>query len=301
MKIGFIGLGKMGSGMVSRLADGGHEIIGYDVAPEISTNMSNFVWVTFVSTIDELIEKLTSPRIIWMMVPAGKAMEEVFQNLVASCQPGDLLIDGGNSNYKDTISRAESAHERGIGFVDVGISGGIWGQANGYSIMAGGDERDFERIKPLIITLAPDPDHGWGHVGKPGAGHFAKMIHNGVEYGLMEAYAEGFELLKSKTEFNYDLQQISQIWQNGSVVRSWLLELIDKVMQDDGGLEGVKGWVDDSGEGRWTVNEAVDLGIPAPVISSALYRRFESRQKDSYASKLLAALRNQFGGHAIKK
>jgi 6-phosphogluconate dehydrogenase len=249
----------------------------------------------------DLAGQLAAPRHVWVMVPSGKATEEVIFSLAGNLQAGDTVIDGGNSNYKDSIRRATLLSERGIHFVDVGTSGGIWGLSEGYSLMIGGEEMVVERLRPIFETLAPSPKIGWGHVGLNGAGHFVKMIHNGIEYGLMQAYAEGFEILRAKKEFALDLYQISEIWRYGSVIRSWLLDLTARALKDDPELSAIKGWVPDSGEGRWTVFEAVDLDVPAPVITQALQARFVSRQDESYAAKLLAAMRNQFGGHAVRK
>jgi 6-phosphogluconate dehydrogenase len=235
------------------------------------------------------------------MVPAGAPTEETLHALAALLAPGDILVDGGNSNYKDTVRRAETLQAQGVRLVDVGTSGGIWGLDEGYSMMVGGDADAVAHLRPALETLAPAPEQGWGHVGPSGAGHFVKMVHNGIEYGLMQAYAEGFEILRTKEDFDLDLHQVTDIWRFGSVVRSWLLDLIANALADDPALSDIQSWVGDSGEGRWTVFEAVDLDVPAPVITAALQARFVSRQEESYAAKLLAAMRNQFGGHAIKK
>ncbi|HLA99262.1 MAG TPA: decarboxylating 6-phosphogluconate dehydrogenase, partial [Anaerolineales bacterium] len=242
-----------------------------------------------------------APRSAWVMVPSGKITDNTIQNLAERLAPGDTVIDGGNSNYKDSQRRAELLREKGLNFIDVGTSGGVWGLSEGYSLMIGGDEEVVERHRPIFETLAPAQDRGWGYVGPGGAGHFVKMIHNGIEYGLMQAYAEGFEILKAKSEFNLDLYHIAEIWRYGSVVRSWLLDLTARALMDDRELEEIKPWVPDSGEGRWTVFEAVDLDVPAPVITLSLQRRLRSREEDPFADKLLAALRNQFGGHAVKR
>ncbi|HRL14347.1 MAG TPA: decarboxylating 6-phosphogluconate dehydrogenase, partial [Aggregatilineales bacterium] len=244
---------------------------------------------------------LDAPRAVWVMVPAGAATEATVEALAALLSPGDTIIDGGNSNYKDTLRRAESLAARGLHFVDVGTSGGIWGLAEGYSLMIGGDTGAVERLRPIFETLAPSTTTGWGHVGKSGTGHFTKMIHNGIEYGMMQAFAEGFEILHARRDFDLDLHQIAEIWRTGSVVRSWLLDLTANALADDQHLSSIAGYVPDSGEGRWTVAEAIDLDVPAPVITLSLMQRFASRQDESYAAKLLAALRNQFGGHAVKK
>jgi 6-phosphogluconate dehydrogenase len=252
-------------------------------------------------SLHELTDNLSQPRVIWMMVPAGDPTENMINRLTPLVEKGDILIDGGNSNYKDTVRRGIALKEKGIHLIDVGTSGGIWGLKEGYSMMAGGDTEAMKIITPLLKTLAPGPDRGWGHVGPSGSGHFVKMIHNGIEYGMMQAYAEGFEILKFKQEFSLDLHQISEIWRYGSVVRSWLLDLTARALEDNPDLEGIKGWVADSGEGRWTVFESIDLDVPAPVITAALQARFVSRKEENYAAKLLSAMRNQFGGHEIKK
>jgi len=300
MKIGFIGLGKMGANMVRRLLRGGHQEVGYNRSPEISRKLAEEVGMIPVLSIEELLQALDSPRTIWMMLPSGSVTEEIFNDINNRCQQGDILVDGGNSNFKDSMRRAEMAKSKGIGFIDAGVSGGVWGLKEGYSIMLGGEKDIADSIAPLIKTLAPSEEIGWGHVGPSGSGHFVKMIHNGIEYGMMEAFAEGFEILKSRKEYGLDLHQISKIWQHGSVVRSWLLDLAENALKDDSELSDIKGWVEDSGEGRWTVIEAIEQSVPAPVITMSLLRRFESRQDDSFAAKMLSALRNQFGGHVIK-
>lgn len=300
MKIGFIGLGKMGANMVRRLLRGGHHIVGYNRSPEIARTLALEEGMTPAFSIDEMMQKMDLPRIIWMMLPSGSVTEEFFKDLVSKCIPGDILIDGGNSNFKDSVRRSVTAKTNRIGFIDAGVSGGIWGLKEGYSIMLGGEKSAIDTIIPLIKTLAPAEDLGWGHVGPNGAGHFVKMVHNGIEYGMMEAYAEGFEILRARKEYGLDLHQISKIWQHGSVVRSWLLDLAEAALEKDNELSDIKGWVEDSGEGRWTVMEAIDQSVPAPIITMSLFRRFESRQEESFADKMLAALRNQFGGHEIK-
>jgi 6-phosphogluconate dehydrogenase len=251
-------------------------------------------------TLPEVVGKLPAPRVCWIMVPAGTATEEALNELAGLLSPGDILIDGGNTNYKDDIRRAASLKTKGLHYVDVGTSGGIWGLTEGYSMMAGGDRAVVERLRPIFETLAPAPDKGWGYVGPHGTGHYVKMVHNGIEYGMMQAYAEGFEIMKAKQEFGLNLAQISRIWQHGSVVRSWLLDLTADALGDDPELSGIKAWVPDSGEGRWTVFDSIDLDVPAPVITLSLMMRFVSRQDESYAAKLLAAMRNKFGGHAVK-
>lgn len=300
MKIGFIGLGKMGANMVRRLLRGGHQVVGFNRSPEISRKLAEEAGMVPVFSIEELFKTLDTPRIVWMMLPSGAVTEEIYNDIKDRCNQGDIVVDGGNSNFKDSMRRSVMAKTMGFGFIDAGVSGGIWGLQEGYSIMLGGEKDNVDRIAPLIKTLAPGEDLGWGHVGPSGSGHFVKMVHNGIEYGMMEAYAEGFEILKSRKEYGLDLHQISKIWQHGSVVRSWLLDLAENALKENGELSDIKGWVEDSGEGRWTVIEAIEQSVPAPVITMSLLRRFDSRQDDSFAAKMLAALRNQFGGHVIK-
>jgi len=299
MKLAMIGLGKMGANMARRLAAGGHSVVGYSLLPEVALQLEQEAGIIPAQSLQEAVALLEPPRILWLMVPAGQPTEDVINQLAGTLAPDDFIIDGGNSNFNDSIRRAAYLREKGIRFVDVGTSGGIWGLTEGYSLMIGGSPEAVEALRPLFETLAPAPDRGWGHVGPPGAGHYVKMIHNGVEYGLMEAYAEGFELLKSRADFNLDLHQIAEIWRHGSVVRSWLLDLTAAALEEDPNLESIRGWVADSGEGRWTVFEAISQSVPAPVIALALFRRFASRQEESYAARLLAAMRNQFGGHAV--
>jgi 6-phosphogluconate dehydrogenase len=301
MKIGFIGLGKMGANMVRRLIRGGHQIIGFNRSQDIVKELVAQEGMIPAVTIDDIVQQLIHPRLVWLMLPSGSVTEEFFLKLLEKLQTGDIIVDGGNSNFKDSMRRSELAKSSGIGFVDAGVSGGIWGLKEGYSIMLGGEKTNVDAVVPLIKTLAPGIGQGWGHVGPSGSGHFVKMVHNGIEYGMMEAYAEGFEILKARKEYQLDLHQVSKIWQNGSVVRSWLLDLAETALAEDGELENVKGWVADSGEGRWTVMEAIDQSVPAPIITMSLFRRFESRQEESFAAKMLAALRNQFGGHEIKR
>ena len=300
MKIGFIGLGKMGANMVRRLIRGGHQVVGFNRSQDIVKELVAEEGMIPSVSIDDIVQQLPHPRVVWLMLPSGSVTEEFFLKLLEKLQAGDIIVDGGNSNFKDSMRRSELAKSSGIGFVDAGVSGGIWGLKEGYSIMLGGEKSNVDTVVPLIKTLAPGIDQGWGHVGPSGSGHFVKMVHNGIEYGMMEAYAEGFEILKARKEYQLDLHQVSQIWQYGSVVRSWLLDLAETALAEDGELENVKGWVADSGEGRWTVMEAIDQSVPAPIITMSLFRRFESRQEESFAAKILAALRNQFGGHEIK-
>jgi 6-phosphogluconate dehydrogenase len=300
MKIAMIGLGKMGANMASRLLRGGHAVVAYDLN-EAAIQASEAVGAEGARTLDEVAAKLPTPRTAWVMVPSGDPTEATINALADHLSSDDTIIDGGNSNYKDSVRRAAALQARGLNFVDVGTSGGVWGLAEGYSMMIGGEEQVIERLRPLFETLAPAPNKGWGRVGPAGAGHFVKMIHNGIEYGLMQAYAEGFEILKAKGEFGLSLHQIAEIWRYGSVVRSWLLDLTARVLADDEDLKDIKAWVADSGEGRWTVFEAVDLNVSAPVITLSLERRLRSREEAPFADKLLAELRNQFGGHPMQK
>lgn len=300
MKIAMIGLGKMGANMAQRLLAGGHEVVAFDLS-EAAIQAMEGAGAVGARTLDEVAEKLAQPRVAWVMVPSGKATESTINALADRFAPGDIIIDGGNSNYKDSIRHAAELGERGLHFVDVGTSGGIWGITEGYAMMIGGEQEAVDILRPIFETLAPAANQGWGRTGPAGAGHFVKMIHNGIEYGMMQAYAEGFEIMKAKKEFSLDLAQISEIWRYGSVVRSWLLDLIARALADDVELSGIKAWVPDSGEGRWTVFEAVDLDVSAPVITLSLQQRFESRTEEAYQHKLLAAMRQQFGGHAVKK
>jgi 6-phosphogluconate dehydrogenase len=299
MQIGMIGLGKMGGNMSRRLIKAGHEVLGYDHHEENLEALVNHGG-TAVSSLEEMSGKLSEPRIVWSMVPAGNPTEGVVNELKMILDEGDIVIDGGNSNYKDTVRRAIELREAGISYVDVGTSGGIWGLEQGYSMMVGGDPRTVEFLRPIFEVLAPAPDKGWGYVGNNGAGHFVKMIHNGIEYGIMQAYAEGFEILAAKEDYELDLEEIAQIWRFGSVIRSWLLDLTADALKEDQSLARIADYVPDSGEGRWTVFEAIDLDIPAPVITLSLMMRLASRQDESYAAKMLAAMRNEFGGHAVK-
>ena len=300
MKLSMIGLGKMGGNMTRRLLRGGHGVVVFDRGADAVAGLATEGAIAATS-LPDLVSKLSAPRAIWMMLPAGDVTEDTIHQLADLLSPGDIIIDGGNSNYKDSVRRAGMLQPKGIHFVDVGTSGGIWGLAEGYSMMIGGESAAVELLRPAFETLAPAVDQGWGHVGPSGAGHFTKMIHNGIEYGMMQAYAEGFEIMRAKQDFGLDLHQIAEIWRHGSVVRSWLLDLTANALKDDQNLTDLKGWVADSGEGRWTVAEAIDQDVPAPVITLSLLMRFVSRQDDSYSAKLLAAMRNQFGGHAVKK
>ncbi|MEE8357054.1 MAG: decarboxylating 6-phosphogluconate dehydrogenase, partial [Anaerolineales bacterium] len=300
MKAAIIGLGKMGSNMARRLIRNGHQIIGYNLSPDITRELAENEGLQAAFSLEEVIKKLPQPRVVWVMVPAGDPTEMTIKSLTSLLAEGDILVDGGNSNYRDSIRLGKTLAEKGISFIDVGTSGGIWGLTEGYSMMVGGEIKAIESITPLLKTLAPGENQGWGHVGPIGSGHFVKMIHNGIEYGLMQAYAEGFEILKAKEEFQLDLGQIAEIWRFGSVIRSWLLDLTAQALEENPELDGIKGWVADSGEGRWTVFESIDLDVPAPVITAALQARFVSRKEENFSAKILAAMRNQFGGHAVK-
>ena len=300
MHIGMIGLGRMGANMTSRLIKGGHQVVGFAL-DRAAVDAVAKEGATAAYTLEEAVGMLSTPRAIWVMVPSGAPTEETILALSRLLNRGDTVIDGGNSNYKDSMRRGALLDDKGVHFLDIGTSGGIWGKTEGYSLMIGGSRQAAERLRPIFETLAPAKDSGWGYVGPSGSGHFTKMIHNGIEYGLMQAYAEGFDLLKHKQEFKLDLHQIAQIWQHGSVVRSWLLDLTERALSDNPALDGIAAYVEDSGEGRWTVQEAIDLSCPAPVITLALQNRFRSRTDAPFADKLLAAMRQQFGGHAIKK
>ena len=294
-----IGLGRMGGNMVQRLLLGGHRVVAYDrSAPAVVASQSQ--GADGASSLGELVDQLASPRAVWIMVPAGQPTDDTIDSLILLMSPGDTILDGGNSNYKDSMRRADKLAAYGMDFMDVGTSGGIWGLAEGYSLMIGGKPETFRRLEPIFQTLAPSVDKGYSHVGMVGAGHFVKMVHNGVEYGLMQAYAEGFEIMDAKQEFGLNLRQIAETWRYGSVVRSWLLDLAVDALAADPNLENLQAYVDDSGEGRWTVQEAVDLAVPAPVITLSLQQRFRSRQEQPFGAKMLAALRQQFGGHAVR-
>jgi 6-phosphogluconate dehydrogenase len=300
MKLGMIGLGRMGANMAQRLMRGGHEPAGFDPKPEARKDLED-KGAESADSLAALVAKLPAPRALWLMVPAGEITDGSLASLLPLLAAGDTVVDGGNSNYKDTQRRAKMFAERKINYIDCGTSGGVWGLAEGYSMMIGGDEAAVERLRPIFETLAPARDRGWGRVGPVGAGHFTKMVHNGIEYGLMQAYAEGFSILHHKRELGLDLHQVAEIWRYGSVVRSWLLDLTSAALERNPAMAGIAPYVDDSGEGRWTVAEAIDLEVSAPVITLSLLERLRSRDADSYSDKLLAAMRNQFGGHAIKK
>jgi 6-phosphogluconate dehydrogenase len=287
MQLGMIGLGRMGANMTKRLAERGHDMKTYD--PQVDST---------AKTLEDLRDELTAPRTFWMMVPAGAITEQTFQTLIQIADAGDVIVDGGNSNFHDSQRRYAEAKDRGVKFVDAGVSGGVWGLANGYCLMVGGDDDAVAQVEPVFRDLAPED--GYAHLGASGAGHFTKMVHNGIEYGLMQAYAEGFAVME-KSEFGLDLYEIAGIWRYGSVVRSWLLDLLHNAFEAEGkDLEKIRGYVEDSGEGRWTIAEAIVEDVPVPVITAALFARFASREDESFAAKVNAALRNQFGGHAVK-
>jgi 6-phosphogluconate dehydrogenase len=297
MQLAMIGLGRMGGNMVQRLMQGGHQVVVFDrSADAVKAHVA--LGAKPAKDLAELAAQLRAPRVIWMMVPAGAAVEGTIEQLLRGLSPGDIVIDGGNSNYKDSKRRAASLKSKGIEFVDAGTSGGIWGLTLGYCLMIGASPEAFQRCEPIFRTLAPP--EGYAHVGPPGSGHYVKMIHNGIEYGMLQAYAEGYEILHASKDFDLDLHQISAVWNRGSVVRSWLNELAERAFAKDAELASLKGYVEDSGEGRWTVQEAIDLNVPAPVITLSLLTRFRSRQSDSFGAKVIAALRNEFGGHAVK-
>ena len=300
MILGMIGLGRMGAKMTERLLAFGHEVMVYDQNPDAIQRVLDFKAIR-ARSVSHLVELLSGPRVIWLMVPAGDPVDQMIHLLLSHLQNGDILIDGGNSYYKDTMRRAALLKEHRIAFVDVGTSGGIWGLEEGYSLMIGGERTAVNYLTPIFEALAPSRDRGWGHVGPHGAGHFAKMIHNGIEYGLMQAYAEGFAILKHKTEFDFDLHHLAEIWRAGSVVRSWLLDLTSAALREDPDLTDIAPYVEDSGEGRWTASEAIDLNTPAPVITLALLQRLRSRDAEAFSDRVLAAMRHQFGGHAIKR
>ncbi len=300
MQLGMIGLGKMGANMAERLLLGGHQVTGFDPSADARKALQDKGGAA-VDALPALVKSLSTPRVVWMMVPSGKITDDTVDALLPLLSKGDAVIDGGNSNYKDTLRRAKLYAEHDLGYVDCGTSGGVWGLKEGYSMMVGGDEKLVDTIKPIFATLAPGKEQGWGRVGPVGSGHFTKMVHNGIEYGLMQAYAEGFSILQHKTEFKLDLHQVGEIWRYGSVVRSWLLELTTDALGKNPTMDGIAPYVVDSGEGRWTVDAALELDVPAPIITASLIERLRSRDSDSFTDKLLASMRNEFGGHAIKK
>jgi 6-phosphogluconate dehydrogenase len=299
MELAIVGLGRMGGNMAERLIKGSHRIIGYARHKE-SVEKSVKKGLVGSYSLEEMISYLSQPRAVWLMIPAGDPVDQALEALIHLLDRGDIVIDGGNSYYKDTLRRAGMMREKGLHYVDVGTSGGIWGLTEGYSLMIGGEEEVVDRLRPLFEILAPAPDKGWGHVGPSGAGHFVKMIHNGIEYGLMQAYAEGFAIMKRKEEFNLDLGQVAEIWRYGSVVRSWLLDLAAEALKEDDELEDIQPFVADSGEGRWAVKEAMEQDLMAPVITLSLLQRFRSREKEDFSDKLLAVLRDRFGAHGVK-
>lgn len=302
MKIGFVGLGKMGGNMTLRLTQGstdgktagGHQVVGY--ARDPNPDLQGIEGITLVPSLEKVVEHLAGPRVIWVMVPAGKPTEGVIDELSRLLSGGDVIIDGGNSYYKDSLRRSEALKKLGIGFLDVGTSGGIWGRSEGYCMMVGGEEKDVKLCRPIFDTLAPQD--GWQRMGANGSGHFVKMIHNGIEYGLMESYGEGFEILR-KSHFELDLHRVASVWNRGSVIRSWLLELAEQMLRADSTLQTIQPYVEDSGEGRWTVAAAIEENVSAPVIAASLFARFESRDKENYSARFCAALRKQFGGHDV--
>jgi len=298
MQIGFVGLGRMGGNMVHRLRrDGDHEVIAFDPSDQARATAASH-GAKAVATLEDLVAGMRAPRAVWMMVPSGQITEDTLTRLIELLDAGDTIVDGGNSNHRDTIARGERLRAHGLSMVDAGTSGGIWGLEVGYCLMVGGDSDAVARLRPVFDTLAPAG--GFLHVGPPGAGHFVKMVHNGIEYGMLQAYAEGFDILNAATEFDLDLGGIAHLWNQGSVVRSWLLELAERAFKKDPDLSELRGWVDDSGEGRWTVEEAMRLSVPTPVLALSLMARYQSRQPDGFGNKVIAALRNEFGGHAVK-
>jgi len=300
MELGIIGLGKMGFNMAERLRLAGHKVVGFDFNKDAVAKLTATGSVG-VNSLEDLVANLSAPRAVWMMVPAGDPVDHTIAQLEEYMQPGDAFIDGGNSNYKDTQRRHAAAVGKGLDYIDCGTSGGIWGLKEGYSLMIGGDEAPIKRLTPIFSALAPAPDKGWGRTGPSGAGHFVKMVHNGIEYGLMQAYAEGFSIMKAKEPLALDLTQIAEIWRYGSVVRSWLLDLTADALKKNPTLDGLEAYVPDSGEGRWTVFEAIDLNVSAPIITESLIRRLRSREDNNFTDRMLSVMRNEFGGHAVKK
>ena len=300
MDIGMVGLGRMGGNMSERLRRGGHRVVSYDRDPD-TRQAAAASGCEVVDSLEGFVEALETPRVVWVMVPSGNPTEATVAALGDVLESGDLVVDGGNSNYNDSMRRGEALRRKGIEMVDAGVSGGIWGLAEGYCLMVGGSEEAVALVEPVFRTLAPTPEKGYARVGPLGAGHFVKMVHNGIEYGLMQAYAEGFELMRAKQSLDLDVAQIAEIWRHGSVVRSWLLDLTAAALEEDDSLSAIVPWVDDSGEGRWTVEESIELAVPLPVISMALQARFRSRDETQFGFRLLAAMRNQFGGHAVRR
>ena len=300
MELGLIGLGKMGGNMAERLRLAGHKVVGFDFNAD-AVNKLTAAGSVGVHSLEDMVKNMSAPRAIWIMVPQGDPVDQTIAKLKPLMQKGDIFIDGGNSNYKDSQRRHAELEPQGFHFVDVGTSGGVWGLQEGYSLMIGGDKEPVAYLTPIFEALAPAKDQGWGRVGPSGSGHFVKMVHNGIEYGLMQAYAEGFSILKAKEEMSLDLPQISQIWRYGSVVRSWLLDLTAEALAKNPNLDGLEAWVTDSGEGRWTVFEAIDLNVSAPVITESLLRRLRSREENNFTDRMIAIQRNAFGGHTVKK
>jgi 6-phosphogluconate dehydrogenase len=300
MQLGLIGLGKMGGFMAERIRLAGHQVVGFDFSTDAVAKLAASGNVGS-SSLEDMVAKLEAPRAVWMMVPSGDPVDETIAKLEKLLSPGDIIIDGGNSNYKDTIRRHGEVTAKGFQYVDCGTSGGVWGLKEGYSMMIGGDKEPVEHLRPIWEALAPAPDKGWGHVGPAGAGHFTKMVHNGIEYGLMQAYAEGFTILEKKESLDLNLPQIAEIWRYGSVVRSWLLDLTAEALAKNPTLDGLEAYVVDSGEGRWTVFEAIDLNVSAPIITESLIRRIRSREENNFTDRMIAIQRNAFGGHAVKK
>lgn len=298
MKIGFIGLGKMGANMAKRLIKDNHEVFGYDPKEQVRKEIEK-EGIDTADSLESLIEQLGSQKIVWVMVPAGKITQEVIEKISSLLDAEDIIIDGGNSNYKDTMNRAVVLKEKGIYLLDAGTSGGVWGLKVGYCLMIGGEKKAFDIVEPVFNTLAPED--GYAYIGPSGSGHFVKMIHNGIEYAMLQAYGEGFEIIKAKKEFNIDLGLLAKLWNRGSVIRSWLLELAEDAFTNDPHLDKITDYVEDSGEGRWTVAEAIDEDVPAPIITLSLLERFRSRQKESFSAKVIAALRKEFGGHEVKE
>jgi 6-phosphogluconate dehydrogenase len=296
MQLAMIGLGRMGSGMTVRLLQGGHQVMVFDRSAEAIAALTG-KGAAGASSLEDLGQKLKAPRIVWLMIPAGAPIDDTIQRLSAILSPGDIIVDGGNSNYKDSMRRAETLRTQQVEFLDCGTSGGIWGLKVGFNLMVGGKEAAFKQVEPIFRTLAP-PD-GYAYVGPSGAGHYAKMVHNGIEYSMLQSYAEGFEILKAAA-FGFDLIQLTRLWNHGSVIRSWLLELAEDAFERDPDLAHIKGYVEDSGEGRWTLEEALDHAVPAPALAMSLFMRYRSRQDDSFSAKVLAALRNEFGGHPVR-
>ncbi len=300
MRIAMIGLGRMGANMARRLCRAEIEVVGFNRSKDIIAQLAKEEGMLSATSIDDVIKQLPTPRIVWLMLPAGEITEHHIEVFSSKLDKNDIVIDGGNANYQESMRRGDLLKEKGIGYIDAGTSGGVWGLDNGYCMMVGGDTDHVKQIEPVLIALAPSPTEGWAHVGPIGAGHFSKMIHNGIEYGMMQAYAEGFALLKNKTEFNIDMAQVTELWRHGSVVRSWLLDLCAEFLDDDQDLKDIAPFVADSGEGRWTVEESIKQGIAAPVLALALQMRFASQDSDAYSNKLLAMMRNAFGGHNLK-